>query len=179
MPDRDSFPRASPKQIRAASRKFTPHTAQSLDLFHPRHVGMLCDSGLETLACIYEGVESIGLFPTQVCWMVLPLIEKPRGGLRGVLLCAGVVRVWQRARRQETTQHQEQARRKFWATGKGNSAVSIVWNQAVKAEAAAGKGLCSAAVIIDAQKYYESFQLSVKKPRVCVWCAPCHRESPV
>ena len=55
VPDRHCFPRASCKLIRAASQKFPPHTAQTLDGFHPRHIGMLCDDGLETLVCLYEG----------------------------------------------------------------------------------------------------------------------------
>eukprot|EP00959_Pyramimonas_sp_CCMP1952_P342148 7167979-Pyramimonas_sp.AAC.1 len=47
IPDRRCFERATPDQIRMASRSFSTHTAQSLDSLHVRHFCLLSDSALE------------------------------------------------------------------------------------------------------------------------------------
>ena len=164
-PDRDSFPRATPEQIRAASRTFPEGTAQSLDRVHPRQLSMLSDEALKVLAAIYEAVESIGFFPAQLWWMMFPLLEKPKGGFRGVLLCAGPVRVWERLRRPELAAFTEMTRRPFWAFGAGRSAETAVWRQAVSAEAATSEGKCVAGLLWDGAKYYESFELELLKQR--------------
>eukprot|EP00959_Pyramimonas_sp_CCMP1952_P339539 7111051-Pyramimonas_sp.AAC.1 len=49
--DRNCFDRLKPDDIRAASRGFSPHTAQSLDGIHVRHFSLLPDAGLEVLSC--------------------------------------------------------------------------------------------------------------------------------
>ncbi len=73
-------------QIRTASQSFSPWTASTLDGGHPRHLAMLSDDGLRVLAIVYELVERLGFFPRQIYFMVMPLLEKPRGGLRAILL---------------------------------------------------------------------------------------------
>eukprot|EP00959_Pyramimonas_sp_CCMP1952_P152397 3188627-Pyramimonas_sp.AAC.1 len=58
--DRNCFDRLAPDDIRAASRGFSPHTAQSLDGIHVRHFSLLPDAGLEVLSCLFQTVEKIG-----------------------------------------------------------------------------------------------------------------------
>ena len=101
MPDRSCFERATPDHIRMASRSFSVHTAQSLDRPHVRHYGLLSDSALRAMAVVFEAIERLGLFPMQLLWMLLPLLEKPKGGLRPILLLAAPVRIWERLRRLE------------------------------------------------------------------------------
>eukprot|EP00959_Pyramimonas_sp_CCMP1952_P127511 2667285-Pyramimonas_sp.AAC.1 len=65
-----------------AARSFSKHTSQSLDGFHPRQFASLSDAGLMVLSLQYEAVERLGLFPVQMLWMLMPLLEKPKGGPR-------------------------------------------------------------------------------------------------
>eukprot|EP00959_Pyramimonas_sp_CCMP1952_P054608 1141418-Pyramimonas_sp.AAC.1 len=64
---------------------------------------------------MFQVVEKIGAFPKAVYWMLFPLLEKPKGGLRPVLLCAAPVRLWEKARRSTASGFQENHPRKYWA----------------------------------------------------------------
>ena len=163
--DRSCLERLTPQAIRAASNSFSPHTAQSLDGVHVRQFSCMSDEGLETLACIFQTVEKIGVFPKAVYWMLFPLLEKPKGGLRPILLCAAPVRLWERLRRPVVNTLEVTHPRKFWAFGAGKSAESCIWNQAVKAEAQVSEGGVTAGFSWDGSKYYESFDLLTLKER--------------
>ena len=160
VPDRQAFPRASPDAIRAASLSFSALTSQSLDGIHPRQLSLLSDSALECLAALYEAVEAIGMFPQQIWWMLLPLLGKPKGGYRTILLCAGPVRVWQRLRRPFLTAFGQVPRRDYWAFGSGQGAEDAVWQQSIRAEAGRSRGLHTGGFLWDGKKYYDSFVLS-------------------
>ena len=60
---------------------FPRHTSQTLAGFHPRHLGLLTDAGLEVLAALRSAIEALGLCPKQAAWMAMPLLEKPQRGL--------------------------------------------------------------------------------------------------
>eukprot|EP00959_Pyramimonas_sp_CCMP1952_P027051 568107-Pyramimonas_sp.AAC.1 len=77
IPDRSCFPRNCPDQIRLAPRSFSVHTAQSLDGLHVRFFSLLSDAGLEVMSLLFEAAERLGLFPVQLLWMLLPLLENP------------------------------------------------------------------------------------------------------
>ena len=126
IPNRDCFPRASPDELRAVSRKFPEHTGSSLDGFYPRSLSFLCDSALDTLSALYECIERLGLFPAKVFWTLMPLLEKPQGGLRAILLVAGIVRMWQRLRKPFAQPFLDLTSRSYWACGAGRSAEATV-----------------------------------------------------
>eukprot|EP00959_Pyramimonas_sp_CCMP1952_P243454 5088805-Pyramimonas_sp.AAC.1 len=92
VPDRECFPRATIEEIRSAAGRFSQHTSSTLDGFLPRHMSLLGGAGLATLAVLYEAIERLGLFPRHFMWMVSPLIDKPAGGHRAILLLASFVR---------------------------------------------------------------------------------------
>ena len=142
-----------------ASGTFSELTSQSLDGIHPKQLSLLSDPALECLAALYEAVESAGFFPQQIWWMLMPLLEKPKGGYRAILLCAGPVRVWQRLRTPCLSAFEEFSRRDYWAFGNGQSAEDAVWQQSVRAEAGRSCGLQAAGFLWDGKKYYESFVL--------------------
>ena len=79
VPDRNCFDMLTAVEIRVASRSFSPHTAQSLDGVHVRQFACMSDEGLDTLACVFQTVEKLGLFPKALYWMLFPLLEKPKG----------------------------------------------------------------------------------------------------
>ena len=105
------------------------------------------------------GLESLGLFPEQLMFMLFVLLEKPAGGFRAILLAPGFVRMWQRLRRPALRPFMTIAARDYWAFGKGRSAEKTVWVQAVRAEAAKGLGGDTGGFVRDGKKYYESFCL--------------------
>ena len=159
VPDRATFPRASAAEVRRASSSFSVLTSQSLDGTHPKQLSLLSDSALECLAAIYQAVEAIGMFPQQLWWMLLPLLEKPKGGYRTILLCAGPVRVWQRLRRPYLTEFDRTSKRDYWACGAGRSAGDAVWKQSAGAEAGRGEDLETAGFLWGGKKYHASFDL--------------------
>ena len=63
---------------------------------HPRAFRLASDEALRVMAAMLHALECIGAFPPHVGYLLLPLLDKPRGGRRPILLCTGVVRFWQR-----------------------------------------------------------------------------------
>eukprot|EP00975_Prorocentrum_lima_P025228 5294827-Prorocentrum_lima.AAC.1 len=61
--------------------------------------------------------------------------------------------------------------RPFWALGQGKGPETTVWAQSVMAEAAA-ENKASVAVLWDARKFYESFDLDVLASRARKWGVP-------
>ncbi len=55
-----------PAHLRGVARTFKRQTAQTYDGFHPRQLGDLSDSALETLATILQAVEITGSWPRQL-----------------------------------------------------------------------------------------------------------------
>ena len=165
VPDRECYDRASALEVRQASRAFTAHTSQSLDGIHPRQVSLLPDVALEALAFIFQAVEALAMFPACLWWMLFPMLEKPKGGFRPVLLCAGPVRVWQRLRRACLADFNRSSSRVYWGLSAGKAPQEAVWLQAARAEASVGLGLVSGGMLWDAAKYYESFDLRLLRRR--------------
>ena len=93
------------------------------------------------------------------------MLEKPKGGFRPVLLCAGPVRVWERLRRPTLQEFEVISSRKYWGLGAGKAPQELVWLQAARSEAAVAKGHVAAGLLWDAAKYYESFVLLLLRRR--------------
>eukprot|EP00973_Karenia_brevis_P002119 287813-Karenia_brevis.AAC.1 len=85
----------------------------------------------------------------QLWYMMFPLLEKPKGGMRPVLLCPAPNRLWQKVRRPMHEEFLAGSRRKYWATGRGKAPADCVWCQAVRAEASTASGGSSATVLWD------------------------------
>eukprot|EP00959_Pyramimonas_sp_CCMP1952_P153978 3221367-Pyramimonas_sp.AAC.1 len=97
----------------------------------------------------FEAVERLGLFPMQLLWMLLPLLEKPKGGLRPILLLAAPVRIWEKLRRPEVDGSLVRAHRTYWSFGEGQSPEAAVWHQSMLAEEAQSQGKVTAGFIWD------------------------------
>eukprot|EP00959_Pyramimonas_sp_CCMP1952_P379616 7951676-Pyramimonas_sp.AAC.1 len=82
------------------------------------------------MAILFEAVERLGMFPMQSLWMLLPLLEKPKGGLRPILLLAAPVRVWQRLRRPEIDGFMTRSYRSHRSFGAGQSSEAAVCSRA-------------------------------------------------
>eukprot|EP00959_Pyramimonas_sp_CCMP1952_P330459 6919748-Pyramimonas_sp.AAC.1 len=71
------------------------------------------------MSLLFGAVERLGLFPTQLLWMLLPLLEKPKGGLQPILPLAAPVRIWERLRRPEVDEFLVRSHRADWSFGDG------------------------------------------------------------
>eukprot|EP00959_Pyramimonas_sp_CCMP1952_P248944 5203996-Pyramimonas_sp.AAC.1 len=61
----------------------------------------------------------------------MPLLGKPNGGNRLIILSAGMYRIWQRARRAIVQRMHNTLDRGYWGACKGRSAIDCAWAQAV------------------------------------------------
>lgn len=157
--DRDSFPTATVPEVRRASHSFASQTAKSLDGLHPRHLAMLRDERLATLAACSDAWKAAGLSPTQLWWMLLRQLEKPKGGYRPVLMCAGPIRGWEHLRMPQLEPFAKSSDKPHRDMGKGRSPEDAVWALAMKVKCAIANSQTEASCLWDGQKYYESFVL--------------------
>ena len=135
---------------------------------------MLPDPALACLSAVdlVEVVEKMGAFPPQLQYLLFPMLFKPNGGLRAVLLSASLPRLWQRLRREHFTQFLRVTMRPYWAQAKCRSLEGVVWLQTVRAEAAGAAGGHSAFFMLDARSFYESFNLEKLRLRLLDLGAP-------
>jgi hypothetical protein len=127
VPDRSHLEKPAVHVLREVSFSFPAGTVASLDQVHPRHFGMLGDEGLEVIAELIIAIEALGMFPDQIWFLLLPLLAKPKGGYRTILVQAGLVRLWERLRRRELNGFFDEVDRDYWAFGAGTSAEDTVW----------------------------------------------------
>eukprot|EP00959_Pyramimonas_sp_CCMP1952_P296477 6202211-Pyramimonas_sp.AAC.1 len=124
------------------------------------------------MSLLFEAVERLGSSPMQLPWMLLPLLEKAKGGLRPTLLLAAPVRIWERLGRPEVDGFLVRAHRAHWSFGEGQSSEAAVWQQIMLAEEAQSQGKVAAGFIWDGTKYDESFWLSWLRVRAEYWGIP-------
>ena len=104
----------------------------------PSAFGMLCDEGLKVVAELIVAIEAVGMFPDQIWFLLLPLLSKPKGGYRTILVQAGLVRLLERLWRRELEDFFDEVDRGYWAFGAGMSAEGLAWLNAAEAEFTAG-----------------------------------------
>ncbi len=156
---RQSLPRLSPAEVRAASKSVKRETAQTHDGFHPRHLSLLSDAALEALSDVYEAAEALGSWPNQLNLITMPALPKPDGGYRLIGIFTAAYRVWARARRPLADQWESAHDRPYFAAGAHRSPVDAVWRQSLRAEAAMSEeGWTAAAVLTDLDKFYEHIE---------------------
>eukprot|EP00959_Pyramimonas_sp_CCMP1952_P447668 9373976-Pyramimonas_sp.AAC.1 len=81
--------------MRQAGASFPRSTSSSEDHFHPRFVLSVDDAGLEVLAALWQACEALEMPPRQLMRVIQPMLPKPKGGNRLMVLYAGMYRVWQ------------------------------------------------------------------------------------
>ena len=86
-----------PSMLRLVSASFKRNTA-CVDGFHPRHVGMLGESLICSLAKLFTIFEIRGAWPSTEEKVLTVLIPKQEGGLRPIALSRSLYRVYARAR---------------------------------------------------------------------------------
>ena len=140
VPDRESFEEATPEQLKEAANKFAVGTGVSADGTHPRHFGMLSQGGLQTLSLIIVAMESIGMLPKPLRFLLMPLLSKPAGGYRPILMQAGLMRLWEKLRINKLEEFMEETARPYWVIAKGRSCEDVIWGQAVASERGVARG---------------------------------------
>ncbi len=153
---REALPRLEPAQLRAVAGSIREASSQTYDGFHPRHLSLLSNAALESLAVIYETAERLGSWPSQVELITLPTIPKPSGGCRLIGIFAAICRVWSKARRDIASDWELRNDRGYFASGADRCTADTVWLQSAAAEAQlAEEGHVAAAVLLDLEKFFE------------------------
>ena len=112
--------------VRDAAKSFAPSTSSTYDGLHPRHLSLISDKSLKTVASFLNLVEDIGEWPEGIAAVVAVLIPKPKGGVRPIGMFAGLYRVWARTRRAEAAKWERQHDHPAFAAKEGNGALDTV-----------------------------------------------------
>jgi ribonuclease HI len=151
--------------IGAAAKTFKERTGLGCDDFHPRWFAWLSAELLDGFAVLLTSLERQGMWPEQLQRILIALIPKSDGGRRPIGLLPSLVRVWERIRKPVVAQWRCSVERPYNWAAKGRSPQAAVWRQGLRAEAAAARGLDSAAVLVDLVKAFEMVRLEL------VWMA--------
>ena len=95
------------------------------------------------------------VFPDQLEFLLLALIEKLDGGFRPVGNFTGYYRVWARARRPIADEFLDATDADFCGAAKGKAPTDLVWRAALRREDAANTKVVAATVLWDLVKFYE------------------------
>ncbi len=150
------LPRATPAQLREASRAFSHDTAVAFDGIALRHYDMMTDDALHVLASIIVAMEAVGRLPPQLEALLMPMIGKDRGGHRAITTAPSLYRLWGRLRRELSQQWEASHDRAYFAAGKGRRVQDVIWRQALRAEAGDGQSLSSATALWDLAAFYDT-----------------------
>ena len=160
-PVADELPKISATDIIDVSKTYKRHTGLGSDSLHPRWLGWLSMPVLEGLANLLMALERAGLWPVQVQTILIAQIPKADGGRRPIGLLAGLVRTWERIGKPIVAAWRCTVERSYNWAAKGRSPQAAVWKQALHAEAAAARGLQSAATLVDLVKAFEMVKLEL------------------
>eukprot|EP00973_Karenia_brevis_P092950 12414827-Karenia_brevis.AAC.1 len=153
--DRRALPRLSVDDLRQSSLANAVSKTVTYDGIHPRHIGLLCDDGIEPVGAIWEACELAAELPPQVDLAMAPLLPKKGPGYRDIALFAGMVRVCTRARVPYCKRWEADNDRAYFAAGSLRSAPDVVWRTAVSCEAAASSKQPCAAVLWDMKSFFQ------------------------
>jgi len=151
--------------LRDASLSFKRRTGLAGDRFHPRHVGLLRDGGVEAFALLLFVFEGLGVMPKQVRYLLINLFDKPDGGLRPIGQYCAFYRCWGRARRPVARKWESENDRPFFATGTNRGAADPIWRYSVRAQAKKALGQHFAIFGQDFRKFYETMKHHRLLPR--------------
>ena len=122
-------------------------------------------------AALAAACEAAGLLPSQLLYLVVPMIPKSNGGLRCLGMFSAFYRLLTRCRRVFADQWALTNDHVFFASGKGRGPTDVIWKAVVLDEAALagnsgkkGRGrddrkVESASVLWDAVHFYDRFSL--------------------
>ena len=120
--------------LRRASKSFRAGTARSYDAIHMRQFSLLPDEALEAWSLMMVLIEMAGTWPDAMLGMLMPLLEKAKGGYRGIGICPAVYRWWARARRDLIRQWERDHKSMYIAAASGSSCIDTIWRHTLLAE---------------------------------------------
>ncbi len=150
-----ALPQVNGEIIKGAALAFKSSTSSTVDGFHVRHFGMVCDAAREATARILNAVEAGGIWPTQVALVITPMIPKPKGGFRVIGAMPALYRVWAKSRREAAVDWERKHQRSYYATSPGVGPVDVVWAQAARQEAGVARGEVAGMILEDLASFYE------------------------
>ncbi|MFM7983485.1 MAG: hypothetical protein ACKPKO_29585, partial [Candidatus Fonsibacter sp.] len=120
--------------LRRASNSFRAGTARSYDAVHVKHFSLLPDEALEAWSLMMVMIETAGTWPDAMLGMLMPLLEKPKGGYRGIGIRPAVYRWWARTGRDLIRLWERTHNSMYIAAASGSSCIDTVWRHTLLAE---------------------------------------------
>ncbi len=149
------LPRLGAQDVQAAGRTFKKRTKLGIDDFHPRWVRYLTDQLNEDLAKLVYAFEFWSHVPKVIDQVLMAMIAKAGGGVRGIGLIAGLLRLWARMRRPVIRRWELEHKRDYIWSAAGKPADRAVWANAAASEAAVYKKASSVSILMDIKKCFD------------------------
>ena len=132
------LPAVTTVMLRAAAHSFAAYTGLGWDKLHQRVLTRCSDEALMALARIFVLAEKLGRWPALVGVVLVCLIPKADGGRQPIGLLPSLIRLWMRVRLSVAQAWQSENDRPFFYAGPRKGAAVATWQQAARAELAAG-----------------------------------------
>ena len=143
------------EEIRKVGQSFKWRTGLGLDQIHPRHLALVSDGCLKTLAFFFHLAEVCGKWADPMTFFSFFLLAKPTGGFRTFGLLSTLYRVWAKLRLPLVRAWSAKVPRNYFAAAVGKSTEDAVSRLLMTAEAAR-KHEAVACIIVDMDKCYEN-----------------------
>ena len=161
----EALPEPTPEEVFAAARTFRAGRARAFDAVHMRHFTMLPKEGLLAWGRFFVLIERIAVWPRAMWCVQMPLLEKPKGGYRGIGILPGAYRLWARVRRPWARAWEQQHRNPRLVACAGISCIDVIWRHATRCEGAVADGLRVLAFGWDMKEYYEHLSRDLLRSR--------------
>ena len=125
------------------------------DGWHPRHLALLSDRGLEVLSELYQLLELCGHLPAQQAQVYIFLLDKSSGGTMPIGLFTAFYRLWAKSRQEIAAKWAGCHDRPYFAAGRNRSTIDPVWRQSIRSQKAKDDKLNIATLSWDLRKFYE------------------------
>ena len=147
------------KQMRAGIKQLRNNRSLGGDFWSPLEVKALDDSYIDELLDVINEAEEKMAAPVQTLLSLIPLLQKPQGGDRPVVLASLFYVLWAAIRNPDVSPWEADFVA-FWdAAVKGSSALQAALHRRLKEELHILKGGAVASTFWDLEKFYDSISL--------------------
>ena len=158
--DEGLLPPNTASEVHDAALTFGARSARTYDGIQVRQFSFVSEPGCEAICCFFALVELLGFMPSVLECLHMVLLEKPKGGHRGIGIFNSWYRLWARLRRPLARKWEASHPRAYLAAVAGSSCIDTIWRHALQAEAAANVGRQVAAFCWDLKEFYEHISRS-------------------
>ena len=155
------LPAWCPERLRRVALKFRRGTSTGPDWLRVRHVADLSQGALQALCKIFERIEGVARWPSQLRSVIEVALPKKTGGARLIGVAPSIYRIWARMRYLDVRIILEKRlERPTLAAAPGRGASRTALEAAFATEAAIARGWVAASTAVDMKQFYEHIEVS-------------------